>query len=229
MNKPNIYVGYDESQDIAFEVCKYSIHNKCKDDIQVHKINCNTITGYNREADPLASTPFTYARFYIPQINNYKGVSIFCDGDFLFLDDVNVLFKLYNSKYAVQVVKHDYNPTNTIKMNDKIQTIYPRKNWSSLIIWNNEHPKNKQLNLDLLNCSTGSFLHQFKWLDDEEIGDISYEWNWLVGWYNESKNYKPKALHFTEGGPWLKPADCSYDYLWIAEKNKMVEKINQIH
>lgn len=222
----NVYVGYDDEQDIAYRVCKYSIHQNSKDsNIAVEKINSNTVKGYDRKHDPLASTPFTYARFYVPYINNYQGFSIFCDGDFLFLADINELIELFDPKYAVQVVKHDYNPTYAIKMNNKIQTTYPRKNWSSLILWNNSHPKNKQLTLELLNRETGSFLHQFKWLEDNEIGEINYAWNWLVGWYKETSTTKPKALHFTEGGPWLKSTETEYDNLWIRYKNEFKDVI----
>jgi lipopolysaccharide biosynthesis glycosyltransferase len=219
----NIYIGYDDTQDVAYKVCKYSIiENTQLEDITINKIWCNNIDGYNRPNDPLASTPFTYARFFIPFINNYNGFSIFCDGDFLFLEDIEKLIKQFDPKYAVQVVKHDYTPSNTIKMNNKIQSNYPRKNWSSLILWNNEHPKNKLLNLDLLNGATGSFLHQFKWLDDQDIGEISYTWNWLVGWYLETDTIKPNALHFTEGGPWLNEyKNCEYSNVWSNYKNKM--------
>jgi lipopolysaccharide biosynthesis glycosyltransferase len=224
MDNKNIYVGYDESQDMAYNVCAFSIKENTNFDVNIHKINDKTICGYNREHDPLSSTPFTYARFYVPFINDYKGFSIFCDGDFLFLDDIGKLINLFDSKYAVQVVKHDYNPSNATKMNNKIQTMYPRKNWSSLILWNNEHPKNKQLNLDLLNKSTGSFLHRFTWLDDSDIGEISYDWNWLVGWYNETEKNKPKALHFTEGGPWLEDIKTEYDFLWNSYKEKYLVK-----
>ena len=214
----NIYIGYDWEQDVAYEMCKRSIEQFSSVETTIHKINCNTVPGYSREFDPLSSTPFTYARFYVPVINNFKGFSLFCDGDFLFLEDVKNLFDVFDPKYAIQVVKHDYAPTNTIKMNNKIQTVYPKKNWSSLILWNNEHPKNKQLTLELLNKETGRFLHQFKWLEDNEIGSISLEWNWLVGWYHENEFQKPKALHFTEGGPWLKPAENMYDEAWLEFK-----------
>lgn len=215
----NIHVGYDDAQDIAYEICKYSIiKNAHRKDISISKINCDTVVGYDRSYDPLASTPFTYARFYIPFINQYKGFSIFCDGDFLFLDDIQNLIDQFDPQYAVQVVKHDYTPSNTVKMNDKPQSVYPRKNWSSLILWNNEHPKNKTLDLNLLNGATGSFLHQFQWLDDGDIGEISYDWNWLVGWYNETPKMSPKALHFTEGGPWLKPIEDKYDCIWESYK-----------
>lgn len=216
----NVFVGYDEKQNIAFEVCKKSILAHSSVDVEINKINCNTVSGYQRVLDPLASTPFTYARFYVPLINNYKGCSIFCDGDFLFLDDIKKLIQLYDPSYAVQVVKHDYQPTKSIKMNNKIQTMYPRKNWSSLILWNNSHPKHKQLTLELLNSSTGSFLHQFKWLEDDEVGNISYEWNWLVGWYEEMITLQPRALHFTEGGPWLKSVENKYDDIWVDYKSR---------
>lgn len=220
MSEINVYVGYDPSQEIAFDVCKHSICRYGMNPALVHKINANTVKGYEREFDPLASTPFTYARFYVPYLNNFKGVSIFCDGDFLFLDNIDLLSELYDSNYAVQVVKHNYSPISSSKMNGKVQTNYPKKNWSSLILWNNSHPKNAQLTLDLLNSASGSFLHQFKWLNEEEIGEISHEWNWLVGWYKETSNIKPKALHFTEGGPWLQPSNCEYDELWIDYKNQ---------
>ena len=89
-------------------------------------------------------------------------------------------------------------------------------------MWNNEHEKNKQLDLNLLNQATGGFLHQFKWLEDEEIGEISHEWNWLVGWHKETVNVKPKALHYTEGGPWLKNADTEYGDLWLSYKERFI-------
>lgn len=220
MKAVDIYVGYDPNQDIAYKVCERSIYMHNTGSISVKKINSDTITGYERKYDPLASTPFTYARFYIPYINDYQGASIFCDGDFLFLDNVQNLWNLFDSRYAVQVVKHDYTPTSTIKMDNKIQTIYPKKNWSSLIIWNNEHPKNKQLNLNVLNNASGSFLHQFQWLEESEIGELSHEWNWLVGWYKETNQFlSPKALHFTEGGPWLKHSNDSYDRVWLDYKS----------
>jgi lipopolysaccharide biosynthesis glycosyltransferase len=219
----NIHIGYDSAQDIAYSVCRHSIiKNTCNKDICIRKISCDNVAGYNRPHDPLASTPFTYARFYIPFVNDYKGCSIFCDGDFLFLDDIQKLSDQFDPQYAVQVVKHDYTPSNAVKMNDKPQSIYPRKNWSSLILWNNEHPKNRILDCNLLNNATGSFLHRFQWLDDADIGEISYEWNWLVGWYTATNAILPKALHFTEGGPWLDGyKNCEYSDIWFDYKNEI--------
>ena len=119
-------------------------------------------------------------------------------------------------KRQIQCCKHDYNPTNLQKMDGKPQTSWPRKNWSSLMIFNNEHPKNKTLNPMTINNQSGAFLHRFRWLEDEEIGSLPLQWNWLVDWYKEPDDGKPLALHFTEGGPWLEEyRDCDYALDWL--------------
>ena len=100
-------------------------------------------------------------------------------------------------------VHHDYKPTNSKKKKLASQQIYPRKNWSSLVLWNCSHPSNRVVTPELVNTQTGKFMHRFGWLKDNEIGKINHEWNWLIGWYKEPEDGKPKALHFTEGGPWL--------------------------
>ena len=106
-------------------------------------------------------------------------------------------------------------------MDGKTQSLYPRKNWSSMVLWNCEHPSNKQVIPSMVNNETGKFMHRFSWLKDEEIGQISHEWNWLEGWYKEPQDGKPKAIHFTEGGPWFKNCqDVDYADLWIATANQ---------
>ena len=130
-------------------------------------------------------------------LNNYEGWALFCDSDFLWLDDVTKIFSLRDDKYAVMCVQHNYNPKNTKKKLGSIQEIYPRKNWSSLVLWNCSHPSNKIVNSNMVNSQTGKFMHRFGWLNDDEIGKISPEWNWLIGWYDEHTDGKPKALHFT--------------------------------
>ena len=119
-------------------------------------------------------------------------------------------------------VQHDYNPDDQKKKLGSSQLLYPRKNWSSLVLWNCSHPSNKIVNPELVNTQTGKYLHRFGWLKDEEIGKINLEWNWLVGWYKEPDDGKPKGIHFTEGGPWLgHPYDKSeYSDLWNEYLNK---------
>lgn len=215
--KYNIFIGLDEPSEIAFQKCKTSIlkHNT-RYNISIHAINYNNVKEYDRIKDKYESTQFAFARFFTPFISEYNGVSIFCDGDFLFIDSIDNLLDLYDPKFALQCCKHEYKPNNLTKMGGKLQSNYPRKNWSSLMIFNNEHPKNKTLNPETINNQSGAFLHRFKWLEDEEIGNIPIEWNWLVGYYKENNNFKPKALHFTDGGPWLEEyKDCEYNKMWV--------------
>jgi lipopolysaccharide biosynthesis glycosyltransferase len=211
-----IYIGYDSRESECFDVCKHSILINTHSSPEIHPIKLSDLSIYNRPSDPLASTEFTYSRFLCPYLQNYKGWALFCDCDFLFLEDVTTLFNFKKNEYAVMVCKHDYTPSTDVKMDGKTQTVYPRKNWSSLMLWNCEHPKNKLLTPELINSQTGKFLHRFEWLEDEDIGSLPLEWNWLVGWYKEPQDGYPKALHYTEGGPWFeKYKNCEYSQIWL--------------
>ena len=223
MNNLNIYVGYDSKEDIAYRVCKYSILKRSKSNIKITSLKLYELVAknlYKRDIDPLASTEFTYSRFLVPALNNYNGWAIFCDCDFIFFEDIsNILIDIDKSK-AVYCVQHDYTPKEKHKMDGQKQTIYPRKNWSSFILFNCSHPSNKKLNLDLVNSETGSFLHQFKWLEDNEIGSLDERWNWLEGWTSNHNNKKPFAVHFTRGGPWFDEwQDVEFASEWIRERD----------
>jgi lipopolysaccharide biosynthesis glycosyltransferase len=170
---------------------------------------------YTRPIDPLSTTEFTFSRFLIPYITNYKGWAVFCDCDFVWTADVAELFAQADDRYAVMVVKHDYTPAPGVKMDNQKQMPYPRKNWSSMILWNCAHPANRAVTPELVNKETGQYLHRFSWLKDEEIGSVDHSWNWLVGWYKAPKDGEPKVLHYTEGGPWFKEyRDCEYNGVW---------------
>ena len=202
----NFFIGYDSKEDIAYRVCKQSLLNNSTSKIKVKSLKLYELIAknfYTRAVDPLASTEFTYSRFLIPALMNYKGWAIFCDCDFLFFKDINLLFDSIEGDKAVYCVKHDYKPKEKHKMDGQQQTIYPRKNWSSFIVYNCEHPSNKKLTVDLVNSQTGSFLHQFKWLNDNEIGSLDERWNWLEGWSSKNNKKEPYAVHYTRGGPWF--------------------------
>jgi lipopolysaccharide biosynthesis glycosyltransferase len=209
-----IFIGYDSRETDAFQACINSINcnSSAKYNISALKIDHVRELGiYTRDKDLLSSTEFSFTRFLVPYLHNYQGWALFCDCDFIFLEDLNKLFSMADSKYAVMCCKHNYIPENKIKMDGKEQYLYPRKNWSSLVLWNCAHPNNKHLTPNIVNTQTGQFLHRFSWLKDEEIGDIPIEWNWLVGWYKEPEDGTPKALHFTEGGPWFDNyKECEY-------------------
>ncbi len=227
MNNLNIYIGYDSKEDIAYRVCKYSILKRSSKNIKVMSLKLyELITNkmYFRNIDPLASTEFTYSRFLVPALNKHKGWAIFCDCDFIFLEDIaKILENLDNSK-AIYCVKHDYTPKEKHKMDGQKQTIYPRKNWSSFILFNCSHPSNKKLNVDLVNSETGSFLHQFKWLNDEEIGSLDERWNWLEGWTSNHNEKKPFAVHYTRGGPWFEEwQDVEFAREWLNERDEYLK------
>lgn len=224
----NIYVGYDSREDLAYQVCEFSI-KKQSPSANVHPLVLKELIEkniYTRDEDKLGSTEFTFSRFLVPELNNYNGWAIFCDCDILFLKDVNELFNLADDRYAIMCAQHDYTPKEGVKMDGKAQTIYPRKNWSSVVLWNCSHPSNKKINKELVNdpVTTGKYLHRFSWLEDHEIGSIPHTWNWLVGWYKEPQDGNPNAIHYTEGGPWFENYRfCEYHQIW---KDTLTEMMN---
>ena len=133
---------------------------------------------------------------------NFDGWAVFADGDMICLEDIKKLIDISDKKFAVQLVKHDYKTKYKTKYFGQKNEDYPRKNWSSLILWNCSHEKNKILTPDFISSKNGSFLHRFKWLDDIEIGEIDKEWNWLAIEYPEKDNLK--LIHYTLGTPCFK-------------------------
>ena len=219
MDNFNIYIGYDTREDIAYQVSKFSALQQSKN-VSVFPLKLDDLKEqglYWRGEDKLGSTEFTFSRFLVPELNDYKGWALFCDCDIIFLEDTNNLFNLRDDKYAVMCVQHDYTPKEGTKMDGKQQTLYPRKNWSSLVLWNCGHPSNQKISKELINDpeTTGKYLHRFSWLEDHEIGAIPHHWNWLAGWYKEPDDGNPKAIHYTEGGPWFENyRDCEYHQKW---------------
>ena len=190
-----IFVGWDSRYPEASEVCKASIGS----DHELIDLKRDEVRGFKRR-EPGESTEFAFSRFLVPYLCDYSGYAVFCDNDFLFLEDINEMLDGIDKSKAVSVVKHKYHPKTTHKMGGIPQKDYPRKNWSSLIIWNCGHPMNATLSVDFVNHTRASMLHQFSWLNDYDIGSIPFEWNYLTDWYVTSK---PKALHYTTGGPWI--------------------------
>ena len=224
----NFFIGYDSKEDIAYRICKSSLLKKSSINLKITSLKIDELivrNFYNRGKDPLASTEFTYTRFLIPALMDYKGWAIFCDCDFLFMEDISNLFKDIDDSKAVYCVKHDYHPTEKHKMDGQKQTIYPRKNWSSFIVFNCEHPSNKKLNVDIVNSESGSYLHQFKWLQDDEIGSLDERWNWLEGWTSNYNKKTPFAVHYTRGGPWFEEwQDVEFGKDWLNERDQYLNK-----
>lgn len=212
----NIHVGYDSREVEAYDVCEYSI-KKHNPNLSVNPLIINKLPTVGH-AD--GSTEFTYTRFLVPYLENYKGWALFCDCDFLWMCDPEELLKYADEKYAVCVVKHkDYLPKTKVKMDGATQTSYPRKNWSSLILWNCGHNDNRIITPMVIRNSSPSWLHQFGWLKNESIGEIPVEYNWLSGYYSKGN---PKAIHYTDGGPWFDNyKECEYSDLWLSYRSEM--------
>ena len=124
---------------------------------------------------------------------------------------------------AVYCVKHDHRPTETTKMDGAVQTVYPRKNWSSLMLFNCVHPAVRRLTPDIVNRTSGAYLHRMQWVADEEIGALPCDWNWLEGSDRKPAQGTPKAVHFTRGGPWFQNwRNVDYGDLWRTERDAML-------
>ena len=220
-----IFIGYDSREDIAYQTAKLSIEKHASVPVEIIPLKLKWLKKsgvYTRPVDKLASTEFTFTRFLIPHLTEFKGWALFIDCDFIFLEDVAKLFAQTKDEYAVMCAQHDYTPAEGTKMDGQQQHQYPRKNWSSMMMINCSHPSNAVVTNDFVNnvYKTGAYFHRFSWLNDEEIGKLSHEWNWLVEWYKAPKDGTPKALHYTEGGPWFKEyQNCEYAFEWYKIKN----------
>ena len=217
----SVYIGYDPREAVAFSVLAYSIQARATEPVAVAPLMLPQLKRVlTRERHPLQSTDFSFSRFLTPHLSGYAGWSVFMDCDMLVLDDIAGLWKLRDERYAVMVVKHDHVPKETTKFLGEPQSKYEKKNWSSVMLFNNA--KCRALTPEYVNRATGLELHQFKWLgDDGLIGSLPDRWNHLVG-YNAPR--KDAALvHYTLGGPYFPEfRDCEYAKEWFAERDAML-------
>ena len=193
-----LVVGFDQREAIAYHVFVQSVIQKSSNPISFYPLSNNSLSFYN-EIHTDRSNAFTYSRFLTPYLMNYQGWAIYLDGDMVCQEDISLLWSLRDSSKAVQVVKHDYKTKSNKKYLNNINIDYPKKNWSSVIIWNCAHPKNKLLTPEFISSSDGKFLHRFMWLDEEDIGELPVEWNWLAIEYPPNPN--AKLIHYTLGTP----------------------------
>ena len=148
--------------------------------------------------DGAMSTQFALSRFLVPHLAG-SGWALFMDCDVLVRGDIVSLFGMRDDTKAVMCVQHDYAPIATTKMDGQLQTRYSRKNWSSVMLFNVDHPSNRKLTLEMFNSVPGRDLHRFCWLDDSEIGRLPVTWNWLAG--ESEKVESPSLVHHTLGSP----------------------------
>jgi hypothetical protein len=216
-----IYIGYDPRESVAFHTLAHSILRRASVPISIAPLAQSQLRGvYRRTRGPTESTEFSLTRFLVPHLSGFSGWSLFMDCDMLCRVDIAELMKQTERQAdkAVLVCKHDYVPKTQRKFLDQVQTRYPRKNWSSLMIFNNA--RCRSLSPDYVNSASGLELHRFAWIEDAAIGELPLEWNWLVGEY--AYNPAVKMVHFTIGGPYFAAyRDCDYAAEWFAEFESM--------
>lgn len=217
----NLYIGYDPREAVAFSVLAHSIHARASQPVSITPLMLTQLKGVlTRERHPLQSTDFSFSRFLTPYLSGFTGWSLFMDCDMLVLEDIADLWALRDDRYAVMVVKHDHVPRETVKFLGEPQSKYEKKNWSSVMLFNNA--KCKALSVEYVNSASGLELHQFKWLNDDTlIGALPERWNHLVG-YNPPRA-DAALVHYTLGGPYFADyANCEYADPWRRERDAML-------
>lgn len=228
--KRSIYIGFDPRESAAFAIARDTIRRHLVKPIPVHGLVQSDLRRrglYTRRetvrhgqrwceiSEAPMSTEFANSRFLVPHLAG-RGLALFIDCDFMALGNIDPIFDEYDPKYAVMCVKHDHRPTDMIKMDGQTQTVYSRKNWSSCVVFNCDHPANRRLTLDMVNTLPGRDLHRFCWLEDDEIGGLDPKWNYLVG--HTDKSVRPVFVHHTDGIPMMSGyEDAEYaDEWWMA-------------
>lgn len=226
---PKIFVGYDSREDIAWQICRHSLLRHADgalDVIPLRQPSLRELGLYTRELDPGASTEFSLTRFLTPYLAGLHGWALFCDCDFLFTSDVRNVFEGLDSTKALYCVQHEYTPAHQVKMDGKKQAVYPRKNWSSFMLFNCDHPDVRALTPAVVNSVSPAFLHRFEWIrDDAAIGALELDWNFLEGEYPKPQK-TPRVVHFTNGGPWFDQwQNCDYADLWLHEQALYLQSV----
>jgi len=216
-----IFIGYDPREAVTFSVLAHSIHRHASRPVMITPLMLSELAGvFNRPRDPLQSTDFSFSRFLTPSLSGFAGWSLFTDCDMIVRADIAELFALADDRCAVMCVKHDHVPREEVKFLDQRQSRYQKKNWSSVMLFNNA--RCAALTPEYVNQASGLELHQFKWLDDDSlIGPLPAEWNHLVG--VQEPDAAAKLVHYTIGGPYFHEyRDCEFADEWFAERDLML-------
>lgn len=216
-----LFIGYDSKIAGIFSVMAHSIHRRASVPVSITPLMLSQLGGvYRREHNPLQSTEFSFSRFLVPYLCDYQGWALFTDNDMIVRDDIANLWALRDDRYAVMCVKHNHRPTEETKFLGAAQTKYEKKNWSSVMLFN--CAKCTALTTDYVNTATGLELHQFKWLDSEDlIGSLPPVWNHLAGY--DAPDAEAKLVHYTIGGPYFHEyQDVEYAAEWYQERDAMI-------
>ena len=217
--KVKIYIGFDQREAVAYHTFVQSLIENASIPLDITPLAIRNLKGYEEKHED-KSNDFVYSRFLTPSLNDFKGWAIFADGDMICQADIKELLNLRDDSKALQVVKHDYKTKAYQKYLGNINQDYPRKNWSSVILWNCAHPKHKILTPDFIANQPGKYLHRFSWLEDSEIGELPKEWNWLVTEY--PNNEQANILHYTLGTPCFKDyRNTEMSDIWLKKHDRL--------
>jgi lipopolysaccharide biosynthesis glycosyltransferase len=227
-----VFIGYDPVESVAWHTMAASIYRQSSRPVAIVPINLANLKGiFNRPRDPKQSNEFSFTRFLVPYLCNYEGQGIFFDCDQMLRTDIAEIFSVMEeqSGKAVYVVKHTYEPRDDVKYLNTVQYKYPRKNWSSVVLWNCEHLKNRIITPSFINSAEGLVLHRFSWLEDDDIGELDIRWNWLVGEYDDPPK-DVKNVHWTIGGPYFNEyKDVDFSQEWLNERELMLFCLQNIN
>lgn len=196
-----ICIGYEPKEAVAYHVLCHSILRQASGPVTFIPIVKNSLPEYGRPIED-GSTEFSYTRFLTPYLCGFTGYCIFMDCDMLVRGDIYDILQHTSMFYDVSVVKHDYTPKHTTKFLGNKQTVYPKKNWSSVMVFNCGATKVRNLTPHAVSMNTGKWLHQFEWTNENRIGELPPEWNHLVG--EQAPNPEARIIHFTLGTPCFK-------------------------
>lgn len=199
-----VYIGFDTREEAGSHVFASSLINRASQPVSIVPLHLDLFSAFYRAGHRDGSNAFIYTRFLIPFLQDFKGWAMFCDGaDMLMREDVSELWALRDYYKAVMVVKHDYKTRHPRKyvgtQMEADNHDYPRKQWSSVMLINCGHFAWRQMTPEMLRTMTGPDLHSFKWMNEEVIGELPVEWNWLADEFGP--NPDAKLLHWTAGSP----------------------------
>jgi hypothetical protein len=218
-----VFIGYDRRMPVLFHVLSHSILTHASCPVAITPLVLPQLGGLlRREIAASQSTEFSFSRFLVPYLSGYEGWSLFVDNDMVFRDDIASLWQQRDERCAVQVVKHNHQPAETTKFLGEKQSAYDKKNWSSVILFNNG--KCRALTPDYVSTASGLELHQFKWLEgDQLIGELPQRWNHLVDYDPALPLAEVSNLHYTLGGPYFSDfRNCGYADAWLEAREAML-------
>lgn len=199
-----VFIGYDPRQAVSYNVCQHSIIIRALKPVSIIPLVIETLP-IKRQG----LTPFTWSRFLVPYLSEFKGISIFLDADIILQHDINELVDIVNN----------FNSSNELIPAVSVVKSMHKFEWASMMVFNCEHPDNAKLTPEYID-HTNDRLHSIAWT--ESIGEIPSEWNHLVGYdkpWQKNIDKDIKLIHYTQGVPaWNETSDCEFAAEWKKEQ-----------